>query len=143
MEAASAKGFYKGGTRPLSEREIRRMHAGGMCATEIMRDRRQVDLDRVSCAERSQPMITERGRPDYPLPDDLFEVHSLALSHGRHRTTIAVISPKHMQTLRLEQPAILGIPTLASVYGERLWLYPAPDAAYSIKVVYLPSPRVF
>jgi hypothetical protein len=53
MEAASAKGFYKGGTRRLSEREIRRMHADGMGATEIMRDRRQEHVNGVSCVERN------------------------------------------------------------------------------------------
>jgi len=88
-------------------------------------------------------MITERGKPDYPLPDDFFEVHRLVLDHEQRHITIAIISPKDMRTLQIEQPRKLGIPTLASIYAERLWLYPTPDAAYPIKAVYSPSPRVF
>jgi len=47
-------------------------------------------------------MITERGKLDYPLPDDFFEVHRLVLDHGQRHITIAIISRSRLWVARLK-----------------------------------------
>ncbi len=91
-------------------------------------------------------MLTERGKSDYPLPDDFGHITSLAVDEreqcGRY-VPIILLSQEEMAAMRDKDVDALGVPTFATIANEALWLYPAPDDAYNILARYEPVAETF
>lgn len=93
-------------------------------------------------------MLTERGKPDYPIPHDFGHVLDICLDQREtmgHYVMITMISAEQMAKVRAQDGGedIWGVPTHATIIGEALWFWPTPDAAYPINARYEPALKEF
>lgn len=91
-------------------------------------------------------MQTERGKPDYQLPDDFGGVIDAMIDDQvkcGHLMMLMFLTYDEMAALLAKSEGHMGVPVYASIGEGRLWLMPTPDAAYNVVARYEPQPKQF
>jgi hypothetical protein len=82
--------------------------------------------------------VASVGTPNYALPTDCIEFDSLSLTVNGTRYALEQAPWSDIDEL-VGITAGFGAPNLYALYADQIWLYPVPDAVYTLTLSYLKS----
>ncbi len=88
--------------------------------------------------EHELPITTSAGTADYTMPSDLHQLIDLTITvNGQRWPLTGPWTYEEYRSVLVDASASTGQPTNWAVWSDSIYLYPIPDAAYTLTLSYV------